>query len=37
MNTKKQYEIRLSLIQILLSLFSLIGFFFFAFTLGAFM
>jgi cell division septation protein DedD len=37
MNAKKQYEIRLSLIQILLSLFSLIGFFFFAFTLGAFM
>ncbi len=36
-NTKKQYEIRLSLIQILLSLCALIGFFFFAFTLGAFM
>jgi septal ring-binding cell division protein DamX len=37
MNTKKQYEIRISLIQMLLSLCALIGFFFFAFTLGAFM
>jgi len=37
MNPKKCYEIRLSLLQILLSLFALIGCFFFAFTLGAFM
>lgn len=37
MNTKKYFEIRLSLIQILLSLCALIGCFFFAFTLGAFM
>jgi cell division protein FtsN len=37
MNTKKYFEIRLSVIQILLSLFALIGCFFFAFTLGAFM
>jgi len=37
MNSKKYYEIRLSLIQILLSLCALIGCFFFAFTLGAFM
>lgn len=37
MNTKKYYEIQLSLIQILLSLCALIGCFFFAFTLGAFM
>ncbi len=37
MNPKKYFEIRLSLLQILLSLFALIGCFFFAFTLGAFM
>ncbi len=37
MNPKTCYEIRLSLLQILLSLFALIGCFFFAFTLGAFM
>jgi cell division septation protein DedD len=37
MNTKKYFEIRLSLLQILLSLCALIGCFFFAFTLGAFM
>jgi len=37
MNPKKYFEIRLSLLQILLSLFALIGCFFFAFTMGAFM